>query len=396
MTTLPHRPAVDAGLEHLLEPNGQTLAWSLDQLGDLLRGLGASRVLAVVSRDAISAADAGERLRGQTNGFECSEFDAFSPNPTSEQGAAAARAAASIGADAVVGVGGGSCLDVAKIAALGARTPGRIDLLARGENDPGASPLPIVAVPTTAGTGSEATHFAANYVEGRKVSVAHPRLRPASVVLDVSFHLAMPAGLAAATGLDALGQAMESLWAVGGTDDSASAARAAGALIGEHLEASVRSGTPANRRAMMVGAHLAGRAINISKTTAAHALSYTITRRFGVPHGLAVALTLGSLAETNAGTAEDDCIHPRGSAAVRRSVDQACAILNTQPGDARSAIASLLGRLGFPRSLREAGVPEPALAEIAASIDPVRLGNNPRRLDGQAVLALLRSSWDPA
>jgi alcohol dehydrogenase class IV len=396
VTTLTHRPIDDAGLEALLEPNGQSLAWSLDRLGDLLRGLGASRVLAVVSRDAISAANAGARLRGQMSGFEWVEFDAFSPNPTSEQGAEAARAAASITVDAVVGVGGGSCLDVAKIAALGARTPGLIDRLARGEPDPGASPLPIVAAPTTAGTGSEATHFAAIYVEGRKVSVAHPLLRPAGVVLDLSFHLAMPAGLAAATGLDALGQAMESLWAVGSTDESASAARAAGAVIGGRLEASVRGGSPEDRRAMMVGAHLAGRAINISKTTASHALSYVMTQQYGLPHGLAVALTLGALAETNAGATDDDCIHPGGPAAVRRSVQRACAFLNAKPGDARSAIASLLERLGLPRSLREAGVPASALAKIAASIDPVRLGNNPRRLDACGVLALLRASWDPA
>lgn len=371
----------------------QVVIESLDGLGALLGGMGVRRVLLVLDRGAAEASGSLIGLADQLASLRWSKFEDFSPNPTSEQAAAAARAAGAIGAEAIVAFGGGSCNDVAKVAALSARTPDLIDALSRGGVSASADPLPLVTIPTTSGTGSEATHFAAIYVDGRKVSVAHPKLRPAAVVLDVRLHMAMPPALAACTGLDALGQAIESLWAVGSTEESWPHAIHAGRLAAGSLVESVRLGTEAARRSMMRAANLAGHAINISKTTASHALSYQLTQRFKIPHGCAVALTLGHLAAVNAGVSDEDCVDPRGADWVRERVSEACSLLGVTPASMPGRVAALLGDLGLAVNLEEAGVARGSLAEMAEAVDPVRLGNNPRRLNTSHIEALLERAW---
>src|SRR5690606_25840825 len=139
---------------------------------------------------------------------------------------------------------------------------------------------PLLAVPTTAGTGSEATHFAVVYIDGVKHSLAHPLLRPDLVILDPLLTYAMPPGLTAATGLDALSQGIEALWAVGATTKSVGYAARAVELAAGALETAVIAPDRTARRAMMEAAHASGLAIDISKTTAPHALSYAISTDF--------------------------------------------------------------------------------------------------------------------
>ncbi len=371
------------------------VCWNVELVGSLLADLGAHRVLLVVDQPAIMAAGMGREVFRQTAGCVHEAFSDFEPNPCWQAGAAAARLAAEIDAEAVVAIGGGSCCDVAKIAALGCRNPRMVDALARGEGITEARPLPIVAVPTTSGTGSEATHFAAIYVEGRKVSVSHPSLLPAFAVLDDRFHRAMPAPLAAATGMDALAQAMESIWAVGATAESIRLAEAGGRLVAGSITASVRTGDPDARRAMMLGAHLAGRAINISKTTAAHALSYQLTMRYRLAHGHAVALTVGHLAAALARATPDECVPPIDQATLRARVRRAAALLGVEPDELPACLADLLESIGLAPDLRSAGVDRGELARLAEEVDPVRLANNPRRMDTATLTDLLDAAWGP-
>lgn len=381
--------------EHLLTPS-PSLCWNVELVGSLLADLGARSVLVVVDQRALMAAGLGREVFRQTAGCVHEEFSDFEPNPSWRSGAAAARLAGEIDADAVVAIGGGSCCDVAKIAALGCRNPRMVDALARGEGVTEARPLPIIAVPTTSGTGSEATHFAAIYVEGRKVSVTHPGLLPTFAVLDDRFHLAMPQPLAAASGMDALAQAMESIWAVGATSESLRLAEAGGRLVAANIEASVRDADPDARRAMMFGAHLAGRAINISKTTAAHALSYQLTMRYGLAHGHAVALTVGHLAASIHNARPDTCVPPLSVQEVRHRVAKAASLLEVEPMALPARIADMLESLGLPGDLRSAGVDPDAIPQLAAGVDPVRLNNNPCRMTTQDLTELLSAAWGPA
>ena len=382
----------------------EQLVFSGDQrvfpdLGRLLAHVERTRprvVLAVVDRGAVDAIGAAPGLDPSSRGWEQVIFEDFSPNPRAEDALAAARLASDANVDAVIAVGGGSCLDVAKIAALAGPDPDAAAALVTGQRRAEAEPLPLYAMPTTSGTGSEATHFAAIYVEGRKVSVAHPRLRPAAVALDVAANVAMPAELAAVTGLDALGQALESLWANGSNATSRYYALIAARLATRFLHESVSASTERAREAMMWSAHLAGRAINISKTTAAHALSYELTRRYGIPHGLAVALTLGHVGAANALVVESTCVDPRGVAHVREVVQQAAAVLGTTPAALPTVLGDLLRRLNLPATLRDAGVPPAAVGDLAQGVDPVRLGNNPVRLTSDDVTRLLEDARQPA
>ena len=130
----------------------------------------------------------------------------------------------------------------------------------------------------------------------------------------------MPPTITADTGLDALCQAIESLWSVQSTSESIDYATQSIRLAWKHLEAAVLHPCEEDRRAMSQAAHLAGKAINISKTTAPHAISYTITSKFGVAHGRAVALTLGALLAFNGEISDADCTDDRGAEYVRQTV----------------------------------------------------------------------------
>lgn len=376
--------------------DGQHVGVSIEAIPGLMRRIGVTKPFVVVDNPALKASGLHQRVWELLQPYSPTFFDDYTPNPRSEDTAEAARRAARVGADGVIAIGGGSCCDVAKVASLACHTPNLIDALSRGESVERALPAPLIAIPTTSGTGSEATHFAAVYVDGRKVSVAHPALRPLGVILDVRFHQAVPQYVAACSGLDALGQAMESTWAVGSTEESLIYAGLAGPMIAEHLVPSAVRGQWADRRAMMIGSHLAGKAINISKTTASHALSYQFTSELGLAHGHAVALTLGRIARWNAGVTDLDCIDPRGADWVRKRVTDAASYLDCKPDALDARITDLLQQLDLPASISEIRIAEGVLERFAELVDPVRLGNNPRRLDSEATLACLRGTASAA
>ncbi len=386
--------AAQAQIVPSIPAGSQRIAWSIRDLPELLLSVGSVRPLLVIDTAAVQASGVRPELDELLSPAEVRLFDAFTPNPRCEEVAEAILAAAGHNADAVIAIGGGSCLDVAKVAAIGARAPEHAHAIARGEAPPPQDTLPIIAAPTTAGTGSEATHFAAVYIGERKVSIGDPRMRPGSIILDVALHLSMPAILAAQTGCDALGQALESIWAVGSTSASIQSATAAADRIIPSLAPSVTTGEINARREMMVGAHLAGRAIDVSKTTAAHALSYQLTQRFGIAHGHAVALTLGHIGAWNAGVSVDDCIDHRGPADVRDRVSLAASLLGVSPEGMPGAVRALLSKIGLPATLKEAGVDSGAIADMVSRVDPVRLSNNPRQFTSEELEALLHRAYD--
>ena len=176
--------------------------------------------------------------------------------------------------DFLVAIGGGSCMDVAK----GIKYYGSVD-------------FPILAVPTTSGTGSEATHFAVIYVDGEKHSIADPKILPDYVILQPDMLRTLPVYQKKCTMLDALCQAIESWWSPTATAESIAYSREAIGLILDSMEPYLRNQENGNRN-MLIASNLAGKAINITATTAPHAMSYKLTSLFGLPHGHAVAICL--------------------------------------------------------------------------------------------------------
>ena len=199
-------------------------------------------------------------------------FQDFTPNPDWESAEKAARLFRESGCDCVVGLGGGSAMDVAKC----------VKLWAGGE-------APLIAIPTTAGTGSEATHFAVVYRDGEKVSVADERCLPDIVLFEPALLETLPEYHRQSSMLDALCHGMESFWSVKATEESRKYAVQAIQGVLKNMDAYLNN-RPEGNAGMQQAAYLAGKAINITQTTAGHAMCYKLTTRYGIAHGHAAAL----------------------------------------------------------------------------------------------------------
>ena len=226
-------------------------------------------------------------------------FDKVEPNPTFETIKVANRELKQVDYDVIIAIGGGSAIDTAKaIAAIETSgSEGWIDdHLKRGTPFPDIfNPKPIIAIPTTAGTGSEVTMWATIWDMGekRKYSLSHPRLYPKIALLDFGLTLTLPERETVYSGLDALSHAMESIWNKNHNPISDTFALKAIELIRRHLpELCHNLGNIELRRLLLQASLFAGLAFSNTKTALAHSISYPLTAYFNIPHGLACALPL--------------------------------------------------------------------------------------------------------
>lgn len=363
---------------------------AVEMVGEALDDLAARRVLLVTGRSSFHSSGAAAALAEPMARRDVTRFSEFEVNPKLSNLQSGLELLSKSKPDVVLAVGGGSAIDMAKLLALCVTQEAKAEEIVTGAASIDRPSAPVIAVPTTAGTGSEATHFAVIYVDGRKRSVAAPAMLPAWAIVDPRLTATMPPKLTAETGLDALSQAMESLWSIRSTRQSRFDARYSLTLARSAIEAAVHSPDADSRRAMAQAAHSAGRAINISFTTAPHALSYALTSRFGVPHGLAVALTLGQVLMFNAGVSEVDVADPRGVNFVRDRVSEIVEIIGG--GNASGAAAwlnGLLRTLGLPDKLHRVGIEKKDLNDLARAIDQHRLGNNPRVFPAATISTVL-------
>lgn len=376
----------------------------VEQLSECLGDQGWRRLLLVTDAEAYDKSGIADRLPQALGHRIAGRFDSFQPNPRLDdllEGLETLRAARP---DAVLAVGGGSAIDMAKLIAWFASQAERLsrrELIDRLADQQRLAPrrVGLVVVPTTAGTGSEATQFAVLYVDHHKYSATHATLVPDAAVLDASLTESLPPGVTAVSGLDAAAQAIESLWSVRSTVDSMRDADEALRLALGHLETAVTRPSPDDRAAMLRASHLAGRAINVSRTTAPHALSYALTIRYGVPHGAAVAVFMKPVMRFNQQISPDNLADHRGVGHVRDAlarIASAFGIDDPRGGDAMERVArcweSLLGRIGVGHRLRDYGIRQAAdRAVIADSVNTERLANNPRLLGRSDVESIVES-----
>jgi alcohol dehydrogenase class IV len=279
----------------------------------------------------------------------------------------------------VVAVGGGRVIDCGKLIALSATNEGILESREMKSANPA---IPIVAVPTTAGSGSERTPFAVSYREGVKYSIEHPSLLPVLALVIPSLTESMSQSVTAASGLDALAHSIESCWAVRSTAESRSVSLSALSEIWSTIRQAVEAPSPRVREIMAFASSNAGHAIAMARTTAAHALSYPLTSWYGVPHGVAVAMTLGALIRVNSEVDAGNCQDPRGPDHVQAVVGDICeAVGYANPHRAADAVETLLAELPIPSRLGDFGVNSRSdRLRIAKAVNLERLGNNPRVL----------------
>ncbi len=354
-----------------------------DQLGEVLR-LSGSRVLAIVDPFLVESPIFGEVVAGLAeDGFDVAVHSDVQPELPIASLDAAAAFAREYRPDVILAVGGGSALDAAKLVGVLATHGGPLSRY-YGENlVPGPS-LPLVAVPTTAGTGSEVTPVAVVSDPERemKVGISSPYLVPTTAIVDPEFTLGAPRSVTAFAGIDALVHAVESFTAArfetswgttlpvftGRNAFSDVMALRAVELLGTSLPVAVDD--PGNRRAreeVAFGSLVAGVSFGATGTHLSHALQYPIGASTRTPHGLGTGLLLpyvlhACLAEGDAGVAER-------IAAVGGALGSTSSTVDARARDAISSIVALNRAIGVPASLREIGITRqqlPQLAELAS------------------------------
>ncbi|MTJ80099.1 MAG: iron-containing alcohol dehydrogenase [Telmatospirillum sp.] len=353
------------------------MMWSgASQLGSLLAARVSARQALLVSDAGLVAAGVVEPvLRSlEGGGFDIRLFDRIVADPPESVLMDCVGAAS--GCDLVIGLGGGSSLDVAKLAAVMLRTPQDLSAMA-GIDKVAGERLPLVLIPTTAGTGSEVTNIAIITTGGlTKTGVVAPQLYADYVLLDAALTVGLPPIHTAATGIDAMVHAIEAYTGrVRKNPISDALAREALRLLCRNLVTACADGKDRGaREGMLLGATLAGQAFANSPVGAVHALAYPLGGHYHIPHGLSNALMLVPVLRFNA------------RAAAPLYAELADVLLGVGPGEIRAradrfveAMDGLLNRSGAPRRLRDVGVTRDSLPVLAAdAMKQTRLlGNNP-------------------
>ena len=222
--------------------------------------------------------------------------------------------------DMIISLGGGSSIDIAKTIKLYSKLELDKEKL---PSDYKYNPVNHLSIPTTAGTGSESTHFAVLYFNDKKYSLDNDMLLPEYVILESSLLEGLPDYQKKSTILDALSQAIESYWSVNSNETSKQYAKEAINLINENLVDYINGHNQEIAKKMLYASNLAGRAINISKTTASHAMSYKLSGLYNIAHGQAVFMTLPHLWDYISNNI-DKCIDKRGSEYLRNSLLELC------------------------------------------------------------------------
>ena len=326
-------------------------------------------------------------------GIRVTRFSDYKPNPAYESAVKGTELFRKEGCDCIVAVGGGSAMDVAKCVKLFATLDPSVSYLEQSYEDNG---IPFLAVPTTAGTGSEATHFAVIYDGGKKLSVAHESSVPQAVVFDPSVLASLPDYQRRATMMDALCHAIESCWSVKADEKSREIAKEA---IWQVLSAkdAYLANAPEGNRDMLLAANLAGKAINLTQTTAGHAMCYRLTGIFGISHGHAAALCVSVLWPfmiKHAG----ECIDPEGADTLRQVFAELADLWGTLTmQEAAAQFGILVKELGLDTLKKPddetAGPVEASkevIDELADSVNLQRLKNNPVALTRDEIVFLYK------
>ena len=283
-------------------------------------------------------------------------FSCFTSNPLYEDIQSGVKVLKESACDFIVAIGGGSCIDAAK-----------------GIKYFSLADIPVMAIPTTSGTGSEATHFAVIYKDGEKQSIADENLLPDFVVLQPDLLKTLPVYQKKCTMLDALCQAIESWWSIKATPESVGYSKEAIQRIIDHIDSYLKNEDEGNKN-MIIASNLAGKAINITTTTAPHAMSYKLTSLYGLPHGHAVALCLPKVWR-----------HMKGFDDIARA-------LGCQ--DYEEAVAffeELLQDLGM---LPPENISVSDLGLLTSSVNLQRLQNNPVQFDKSTINALYKEIFE--
>lgn len=324
-----------------------------------------------------------EYLKSLEGRVDIVPFSNFQPNPLYESAVEGAKVYKEKNCDGIIAVGGGSAMDVAKCIKAyctmsGDGSNGEYLKQEIRQND-----IPFLAFPTTAGTGSEATRYAVLYYNDAKQSITSESFIPETVLMDPNALKTLPLYQKKATMMDAFCHAIESFWSVNSTDESKEYSRAAIKGVLDNMDGYLAN-TEEGNAGMLKAAHMAGKAINITQTTAGHAMCYKITSLFGVAHGHAALLCDRVLFPWMIENT-DKCIDPRGEKFIENTFDEIAYSLGCKTAkDAAKKINDIFDSL-------ELDVPiatDKDFCILVKSVNPVRLRNHPIELNEDCIREL--------
>lgn len=364
------------------------------QVGELVKGMGGKSVL-LVADPVVAKIEAGQLVIEALKkaGLKVVVFDKVEMEPCFESVAGAVELGRASGVDFIVGVGGGSALDSAKGIAAMINNEGNLKDYV-GTNLIPRPALPLVLLPTTAGTGSEVTAVSifTDKESGVKSGVVSDYIRARVAVVDPDLTMGLPAKPTAYSGMDALCHAVEAYTSVNANPVSDMYALEAIGLVAENLRAAVFQGSNKEARTSMAAASLyAGIAFANAGVTAVHALAYPLGARYHVPHGLANAILLPGVMHFNL----PGNLRRFAVVADALGVGMSAELLRDKALLGVQEVEALSSDVGIPARLRDLGVEEEALAPMAqeASLISRLLSNNPRPMDSESIRKVYESCY---
>lgn len=343
-------------------------AGNLQRLPAVLDEFGLKRCVLVCGKHFSLTA---EELRRKDHHI-CAIFSSVEENPQLRNVESISRLARKENADAVIGIGGGSAIDAAKFAAAVAKGDGEPIDYFRGKAFP-ADRLAVIAIPTTAGTGSEVTQVSVVSHEGEKKTINDLAFMPKAAIVDPQLTMSVPPRVTMSAGLDALSHALEGYWSRNHQPISDLTAIEAVRLVLANLETAYRNGGDQEARGgMAYAALLGGLSFALPKTAACHACSYPLSELFGLPHGEACAFTLPALIRINA----DERLEYLCRAVGLRDAEELA-----------RRVEALRGLGGLRTKLSELGDVDAAALARACAAHPL-MDNNPVALDAARLTAM--------
>jgi len=363
---------------------------SLARLGPLARELNFQRTLLVADPGVVKAGHVAQATRRlEEAGIDVTPYHDFGENPDSAMIDAGVRFARPLAVDSIVGLGGGSSLDCAKGINFVLTNGGSIGDY-RGYGKAGTPLLPMVGIPTTAGTGSEAQSYAviSDATTHMKMACGDPSAAMRVALLDPELTFTAPRHVTAMAGFDAIAHAVETAVTVRRTPMSDTFSHRAWQLLAHAFERVLLHPSDADARAaMQLGSHFAGIAIEQSMLGAAHACANPLTARYNLAHGLALAILLPHVVRWNAAAALDRYAALIGSPRRRARDEEAAETLALKLEDLARAG-------GLAMKLSDRGVEERALPDLAAQAAGQWTGTfNPRPFDADGAMEIYRAAF---
>ena len=363
-------------------------------IGTEAKGWGAKNIF-LVTDETIKKTGMIERVAKPLK--EVAEVEVYAnvpSEPTLAAAEAVAMAARATKFEAVVGVGGGSVLDMAKVAAAAVANPWQTVNEFLGANKIVNPSVPKILLPTTAGTGAEATPYALIIADGKKKAIASPHNLAEVIMLSPAFTATMPPEVTASTGMDALSHAVEAFLSRGANPLTDSFALEAIRMIIANLEEVFVHGTNLQARLhMSLAAMLAGLAFGNAGVIAGHAAAHTVGARYAIPHGVASALALPYIMAFNA----QDPVAQERLARVAHEMGEEVRRLAQEEAALKAVerVERLLETLKLPTRLADLNVPEADVPQLAEALlaEKGYLARNPRNVAGEEARALIARMW---